>query len=252
MSAHPRIIIVDDEQSVLSAVSRCFMDSDYQIFTALSGESALEILSDTDGVELVISDFRMPGMNGVVLLQHVMKRWPRSKRMILSAYSDSDILLSAVNEGRVHRFLTKPWKNEELIDVVDKLLAENDALNAVKQEVEALVQRNRTLASANTHLQALLNELLETVRSENSIAKEEAISPPAPQSDSNPIKSLSERELQILKYLAAGKRPKEISQDLGINIKTVSTYKLRLFEKMGFRNDSDLITFAIRQHLIEV
>jgi DNA-binding NarL/FixJ family response regulator len=250
MHNNPRILIVDDEQSVLSSVSRCFMDAPYEVFTAASGNEALELLQQQGAVDLVISDFRMPGINGVEFLRQVMKRWPDTKRVILSAYTDSDILLSALNEGRVHRYLTKPWKNELLLATVEALLNETDILFIVKQEVEALVQRNQILASTNDQLQNLLNELLKTVRVENS-AQVTVTGGAAHLSDEmQALRLLSDRELQILKCLAIGQRPKEIAQDLGINIKTVSTYKLRLYGKMSFKSEVDLITFAIRHNLV--
>jgi len=250
MRINPRILIVDDEQSVLKSVSRCFLDTPYEVFTAVSGNEALELLQQQGPVDLVISDFRMPGINGVEFLRQVMKRWPDTKRVILSAYTDSDILLSALNEGRVHRYVTKPWKNELLLEVVKALLDEKDVLCMVRQEVEALVQRNQVLASTNDQLQILLNELLKTVRSENSAQANPGGLAAHLSHEMQAIRLLSARELQILKCLAVGLRPKEIAQDLAINIKTVSTYKLRLYGKMGFKSEADLITFAIRHNLV--
>lgn len=141
-------------------------------------------------------------------------------------------------------FFTKPWSNERLLSEVADLLQETTALEVVKNEVEALVKRNQLLAATNDKLQNLLDELLRTVRAENS-----GLSSVVPETASA-LAPLSRREQQILKRLALGQRPKEIATDLGINIKTVSTYKSRLFEKLGFNSDSDLITFAIRHQLI--
>ncbi len=246
----PRILIVDDEQSVISAVSRCFLDTNYEISTAISGAEGLDLLTARGPVDLIISDFRMPGMNGVDFLRQVMAKWPGIKRMILSAYTDSDILLSALNEGRVHRFVTKPWKNEELIAVVEELLGEVDVLDSVKHEVEGLVRRNQILAATNDQLRTLLTELLNTVRSENS-ARADITEMASDLSDELQIlKKLSDREIQILKCLAIGQRPKEIAQDLAINIKTVSTYKQRLYGKMGFKSEADLIKFSIKHKLV--
>jgi DNA-binding NarL/FixJ family response regulator len=245
-----RLLIVDDEQNVLSAVSRCLLDMPYQVLTASSGAEGLELLHQNNGVDLVISDFRMPGMNGVEFLQQVMKHWPETKRVILSAYTDSEILLSAVNEGRVHRFLTKPWKNELLLTEVNELLSETEALFIVRQEVEELVQRNQVLASTNDQLHTLLNDLLKAVRTENTAQLNVGTLAARTSEEILALKSLSERELQILKRLAIGQRPKEISQDLAISIKTVSTYKLRLYGKMCFRSEADLITFSIKHNLI--
>lgn len=88
MSRQIKILAVDDEQSVLHSIARCFLDTPYELLTALSGAQALELLEQHGPVDLVISDFRMPGMNGVEFLQRVMAGWPETKRMILSAYTD--------------------------------------------------------------------------------------------------------------------------------------------------------------------
>lgn len=251
MSCVYRILVVDDETSVLNAVSRSLHDTSYDVLTACSGREALTILQQQGAVDLVLSDFRMPGMNGVELLQQVMALWPDTKRVILSAYTDSETLLAAVNEGRVHRFLTKPWDNQQLLSDIRALLEEKNVIEKVRDEVEALVQRNQLLAETNDKLQILLSELLKTVRSENSARLHADIGLEL-QAGQDAMMALSKREQQILLRLAKGQRPKEIAVDLKINIKTVSTYKLRLFAKLGFSNDSDLIGFAIRHRLIGI
>lgn len=247
MTDSRRILIVDDEPGVLSAVSRCLLDTPHEVRTAASGHEALALLHEQPA-DLIVSDFRMPGMDGAAFLQQVMKLWPDTKRIILSAYTDSAILLAAVNEGRVHRFLTKPWQNETLLAAVDELLHETDVLNTVRQEVEELVKRNQVLAATNDQLQTLLNGLLQAVRTENAI-------PATPehhqgtQQDATAVailKTLSGRERQILERIASGQRPKEIAANLNISIKTVCTYKARLFDKMGFANEAALITFAVK------
>ena len=241
----PLILVVDDEQNVLHAVSRCFNDTALQVMTAGNASEALELLRNGLQVSLIISDYRMPGINGVEFLQQVMQNWPDIKRVILSAYPDTQVLLAAVNEGRVHRFITKPWKNDHLQAIVQELLDETDLLTAVRGEVEELVRRNQVLASTNQQLATLLNDLLQTVRGD-------VISPPATQT-SLPVELpssslhhiLSTRESQILRALASGQKPKQISHELGISIKTVSTYKRRLNEKMGFSSDAALISYAL-------
>jgi len=244
-----RILAVDDEQSVLHSIARCLLDTPYELLTAFSGAQALELLEQHGPVDLIISDFRMPGMNGVELLQRVMAGWPATRRMILSAYTDADIVLAAVNEGRVHRFLTKPWKNDVLLATIRELLAEVDALTTVKQEVEELVRRNQVLASTNDQLQNLLNDLLSAVRVENTAKREQQQSVDRFAGELAALQLLSERERQIMVCMSQGKRPKEIADGLGISIKTVSTYKVRMYEKMGFHNDAELISCAIRHKL---
>jgi len=245
-----QLLVVDDEQNVLNSLTRCFLDTPFHVVTAISAQAALKLLEDGMQPRLIISDYRMPGINGVEFLQQVLQRWPAIKRVILSAYTDTDILLSAVNQGRVHRFLTKPWKNETLLAIIQELLSEADALTMVKQEVEELVRRNQVLASTNDQLNTLLNNLLKTVRSENTAQPDVGQLATNLSDEIFALRSLSKREQQILRCLALGQRPKEIALDQGISIKTVSTYKLRLCEKMKFKNDSQLVAFAIRHRII--
>lgn len=245
-----QLLVVDDEQSVLSAVSRCFLDTPLQVITVDNPKTALDLLHNGLQVALVISDYRMPGMNGVEFLQQVMQNWPHTKRVILSAYPDAGVLLSAVNEGRVHYFLPKPWSNGELRSVVQQLLQEVDVLKNVRQEVEELVQRNKLLASTNQQLTQLLNNLLQIVRGDET---DRAIQLPSLLTETVSTAThqhLSSREFQIFKALAAGQKPKEIAHDLGISVKTVSTYKLRLCEKMGFLSDAALISYALTHRII--
>ncbi|MDK9719356.1 MAG: response regulator [Trichlorobacter sp.] len=245
-----QLLVVDDEKSVLSVVTRCFLDSPVHVVTADNAKTALEMLHNGLQVALVISDYRMPGMNGVEFLQQVMQNWPDIKRVILSAYPDTDLLLSAVNEGRVHYFVAKPWNSGELRSVVQELLKEVDVLKNVRQEVEELVHRNKLLASTNQQLTQLLNNLLQIVRGDD---PDKAIKIPSPLPETVSLTAhqhLSPREYQILKALAAGQKPKEIAHDLGISVKTVSTYKLRMCEKMGFSSDAALISYALSNRII--
>lgn len=250
MEVPARILIVDDEPGVIAALERCFSDAPYRLLTAASAVEGLALLRQQGGCALVISDYRMPGMDGVTFLQQVMRHWPAAGRMILSAYTDAEILLAAVNQGRVHRFLTKPWKNDTLLTEVAALLQEIDSLDAVRREVEALVRRNELLAATNLQLQQLLDNLLKAVRSQYGAGKIPADAAPAfPSPCSGQLAGLSGREQQVLARMAAGRRPKETAQELGISIKTVSTYKQRLAEKLGCRSDAELIACALRHRL---
>ncbi len=110
----PKVLFVDDEPGVLNAMQRLFHDEPYELLTASGGPAALMLLQETGAVQLIISDYRMPVMNGSEFLQQVMQRWPDTRRVILSGFPDTDVLLTALNEGRVHRFFSKPWDDQNL------------------------------------------------------------------------------------------------------------------------------------------
>lgn len=114
MGEHIRILCVDDEQNVLKSLERFFIDDNYEILCAASGEEGLEIMQKVAPVQIVISDYRMPGMNGVEFLKEVCSRWPDTVRIVLSGYADTSAVVSAINEGQIYKFIPKPWDENEL------------------------------------------------------------------------------------------------------------------------------------------
>jgi type II secretory ATPase GspE/PulE/Tfp pilus assembly ATPase PilB-like protein/FixJ family two-component response regulator len=127
------LLIVDDEENVLKAVKRIFQEENYEIFTAPSGEDALDIMAK-EKIHLVISDHRMPGMTGAQLLKEIKQKWPETIRIMLTGYADVQSIMGAVNEGAVYKFITKPWNDEDLRLTVSL---------ALQQYV--LIQENRKL-----------------------------------------------------------------------------------------------------------
>ena len=109
-----RILFIDDETNILRALERVFLDEEYEILTAGSAGEALEILASTSPVQVVVSDYRMPLMNGVELLRTVREKWPETIRAILSGYADTEAVVSAINDGQIYRFIPKPWNDTEL------------------------------------------------------------------------------------------------------------------------------------------
>ena len=129
--AKPVIMSVDDDPQVLGAVSRDLRrqyGEQFRIIRADSGETALEALRDLknrgDPVALLLVDQRMPRMNGVAFLEEAMKLYPDTKRVMLTAYADTDAAIAAINQSRIHYYLLKPWDPPEtqLYPVLDDLL----------------------------------------------------------------------------------------------------------------------------------
>lgn len=133
-----KILFVDDEQHILTSYRRTFR-KDYQIVTALGPEIALEIIETKGPFAIVISDMRMPGMNGVELLARIKEISPDTVRMMLTGYADFNTAIEAINEGNIFRFLTKPCPPDSLIKVVDDGLKQ---FRLIKAEQELL---NKTL-----------------------------------------------------------------------------------------------------------
>ncbi|RJR14730.1 MAG: response regulator [Nitrospiraceae bacterium] len=150
-----RLLIADDEEGVRKALSRVFLEENYEILTAGSADEALDILEKTK-VHLIISDHRMPGMTGAQLLKEIKQKWPDTIRIMLTGHADIQSIMGAVNDGAVYKFITKPWNDEDLRLTVSlafqqyALIQENKKLKEItrKQEVKiknysALVNEDR-------------------------------------------------------------------------------------------------------------
>jgi len=113
-----KILIVDDEIFIISVFKRILMDYEFHILTADSGEEALEILNENKDIKVIISDMNMIDMNGLELLETAMETVPDSRRIILTGDRDGPSLKDALNKGIIHHCIKKPWKDEEIIDIV--------------------------------------------------------------------------------------------------------------------------------------
>ncbi|HEY6923424.1 MAG TPA: HD domain-containing phosphohydrolase [Steroidobacteraceae bacterium] len=109
----PRVLCVDDEERVVQGLV-LHLRKGYEVHTALSGAEALKRLREMGGAAVVVSDMRMPGMDGATLLNHVMQIFPDTTRILLTGDPGRDTAVSAVNTGHIFRFLTKPCPPEEL------------------------------------------------------------------------------------------------------------------------------------------
>ncbi|MES2877222.1 MAG: EAL domain-containing protein [Pseudomonadota bacterium] len=108
------LLLVDDEASILSSLTRLLRHENYHILTASSGEEALALLAQHP-VGVILTDQRMPGMNGTELLARARKMHPKAIRMVLSGYTGLDSLTDAINRGEIYKFLTKPWDDNNLL-----------------------------------------------------------------------------------------------------------------------------------------
>lgn len=117
------VLFVDDDAFILSALRRLMRREGFSFMTANSGREALDIL-ESEAIPVVVSDYMMPEMNGAELLSMVRRRWPETIRIILSGYSDKDVINAALTTKVVHRFLMKPWDDEELKKTILELVTE--------------------------------------------------------------------------------------------------------------------------------
>ena len=115
--AKQTVLIVDDEINILKSMRRMFKQAGYEVFTAESGLEGLALLAD-ESIQVVLSDFRMPVMNGGEFLAQVKINRPDVVSLILSGYADFDSVLAVMNQGSAFKFLTKPWDNKVLLQEI--------------------------------------------------------------------------------------------------------------------------------------
>ena len=181
------LLFVDDETSILKSLKRVFRKDGYTILTANSGKEALETLTEMDGtISLIVSDQKMPEMNGAQFLEKSIEIAPDAIRFLLTGYSDMDAAVAAINKGKIHRYLSKPWNDDDLRLHIRSALEQfelkrenirlhqltsqqnkelkqlNETLEQrVKERTQAILLQNKKLESLNYRLE---NSFTETVR----------------------------------------------------------------------------------------
>ena len=134
----PRLLFVDDEPNLLSAIDR-LLGFDYEITTCTSGEEALALLPTVEPFDVITSDMRMPGMDGATFLTRVSNVAPSSIRMLLTGQSDAAAAASAVNDGKIFRFLCKPCPEATLRAALDAALTQKRLESAERELLERTV-----------------------------------------------------------------------------------------------------------------
>lgn len=159
-----KILCVDDEPNVLRALRRLFMDDQYEILIAESGSAGLELLAQEPDVAVVMSDYRMPEMDGVEFLSQVHDRWPTTMRIVLSGYADTASVVEAINVGYIYKFIPKPWNDDELRITVARAV-ETYFLNQENARLSTeLSERNLELRQINANLENLVQKRTEALQ----------------------------------------------------------------------------------------
>ena len=152
MHSQHTLLIVDDEPNVLKSLKRLLIDTGYRILTAESGEKGLEVLTEND-IQVVISDYRMPGMAGVEFLNEVKKKYPDTIRMILSGYADVAAVVEAINEGHIYKFIAKPWNDQEIMTTIIRAFEQYQLQTENARLYAELQNRNRELEELTKSLE---------------------------------------------------------------------------------------------------
>jgi len=144
------LLLVDDEPANLQKLQRTFLDL-YTVHLARSGEEALEILGKAR-IDAIITDQKMPGMTGIEFLEMSQKDYPDLVRIVLTGFTEVDDLIAAINTGKVHRYITKPWEPEDVRIAVRDSLEKMDLVRENARLAVELQSANERLKSENTIL----------------------------------------------------------------------------------------------------
>ena len=208
-----RVMLVDDHDLVRTGIKRLLEDHPNIkiVGEAVSGEQALDQLTENDP-DVVLMDINMPGIGGLEATRKLLQRKPKLKIIVVTMHED-DMFAQRLLKAGAMGYITKGAKVDEIL-----------------QAVQAVMDNQRYICP--------------------SIAQQIALSQVAEQ-DSSPFESLSERELQVLLMMMDGQTISAISEKLCLSPKTVSTYRTRLYAKLGVQNDIELARLALQHGVVE-
>lgn len=206
------ILCVDDELNILSSMKRLFRPFGYRIITADSGAKGLEIIEQEKGkINVIISDMRMPNMNGAEFLSQVRQKYPDIMRILLTGYSDMDSTVDAINDGQIYRYVSKPWNEADLISCIKEALKVQH-LKAEKERLEKLTrEQNNQLKILNASLEDKVAKRTADLRTANEKLKKNFLTS---------IKIFSSLiELRGGKVAGHSRRTAELSRKIAVEMK---------------------------------
>ncbi|HPV48178.1 MAG TPA: HD domain-containing phosphohydrolase [Smithellaceae bacterium] len=148
------ILVVDDEEAILDIMTIVLAREGYDLHTASSAEEGLKKLREIPDLSLIISDQIMPGMTGVEFLEQALSIRPDAQRVLLTGFTDTDAIINAINKGRIHLYISKPWRKEELLYTINQLLAKAELVMENKRLDELVKKQNAELVELNRDLEA--------------------------------------------------------------------------------------------------
>jgi DNA-binding NarL/FixJ family response regulator len=205
-----RVLIADDHPIVRKGLTELVAGEPDMTVTAESG-NGLEVLRliETERFDVVLLDISMPGMSGLEILQKIRPEHPNLPILVLSGFPETELAMRTLKAG-ASGYLNKEMAPEELVAAI------------------------RLVHSGRKYVSPAVAELLA-----NSVNR----------ASETPHDSLSDREYQVMLLLAAGKTVSEIASEISLSVKTVSTYRARILEKMDLKNNAELMLYAIRNNL---
>ena len=208
-----KVLIADDHAIVREGLKQIVADvPDIDVAgEAKDGHEALDKISKNN-YDVVLLDISMPGISGLDVLKQLRSQKPQLRVLILSIYPEEQYAVRTLKAG-ASGYLTKESAPDELVAAI------------------------RKVSSGGNYISRSLGErLVANLRRDDS---------------KQPHEALSDREFQVMRMIASGKKGKEIAEELLLSVKTVSTYRRRVLDKLGIKNNSALIRYAMQNRLLE-
>ncbi|TAK05944.1 MAG: response regulator [Candidatus Manganitrophaceae bacterium] len=160
------LLCVDDEENILHALRRVFRKEPYEILTTVSPKEGLALL-ESRSVALIISDHRMPEMEGTELLAAVRAKNPDIMRIMLTGYADMKAAIEAINDCQVYRYISKPWNDDDLRLTVQEALRQYDLVQTNRELNELVKEQNKELYEVNRTLESKIRERTKELEKKN-------------------------------------------------------------------------------------
>lgn len=208
-----RILLVDDHAIVRQGIKQILSEAQerFTIGEAGNGPDAITMLRK-EGWDLVLLDIGLPGKNGIEVLKQIKSEWKRLPVLILSMYSEDQYAVRAIRAG-ASGYMTKESAPDELLNAIRKVAVGGRYISPGIAE--------KLVFDINEH-----------------------------KGDTLPHTALSDREFEVLKAIASGKSVTDIANELHLSVKTVSTYRSRILEKMDMKHNAELTHYAIKHSLV--
>jgi response regulator RpfG family c-di-GMP phosphodiesterase len=160
------LLCVDDEKNILNALKRLLRKENFRLLIGNSGKEGLEILAENE-VHVVVSDQRMPEMNGTEFLKEVKDRYPNIIRIILTGYTDVDSISEAINEGHIYKFFLKPWNDQNLKLEIRQAMEQYGLIQDNKRLHDQVLQQNEELKKINENLESIIEKRTQNLEFQN-------------------------------------------------------------------------------------
>lgn len=207
-----KILIVDDHAIVRAGLRQILAESDqsFDILEAGDGAEAVRLLRDHD-CDLVLLDVALPGKNGIDLLKQLKGEWKRLPVLMLSMYPEDQYAVRALRAG-ASGYMTKESAPDELLNAIAKVSRGGRYISTAVAELLAF------------EVDAVTDKPLHA--------------------------NLSDREYEVMCLIASGKTVSEVAEELHLSVKTISTYRVRVLEKMKMKNNAELTHYAVKHELV--